>query len=295
MRFFKNIALMLLVNVAIVLTISIILNVLGIQPYLANGGLDIGSLAIFCLLFGMVGSFFSLLISKFIAKSIYGIQIIDPSVANPTLQRVYEMVRRAAMKADLKMPEVGIYDSPELNAFATGPSRNNALVAVSTGLLSSMRENEVEGVIGHEVTHIANGDMVTMTLLQGIVNALIMFVARIVGFIAGNAVEERNRHTVRFLVTIVAEMVFGLFGVMVTSWFSRRREFRADAGGAALAGRDKMIAALEALRDRQRQFDPRGPELQTLKIFGKSGSFLALMSSHPPLDTRIDALRRAGS
>ncbi|MBS1983868.1 MAG: protease HtpX [Bdellovibrionales bacterium] len=293
MKFFKNITLMLLVNVAIVVTISIVLNLLGIQPMRYGSTYDMQSLLAFCFVWGMVGSFMSLLLSKRIAKWMMNIQIVDPQSAQGTERRVYDIVRRAAERAGLPCtPEVGLYESPEMNAFATGPSRGNALVAVSTGLVSAMSESELEGVLGHEVSHIANGDMVTMTLLQGVVNSLVMFLARIVAQIVSGAVEERSRRTVRFLVVILSEIVFGLVGVMITSWFSRRREYRADAGGARLMGREKMVGALEALRDRQRVFDQRAPELQAFKISGRTSGWRSFMMSHPPLEERIEALRR---
>jgi heat shock protein HtpX len=291
MKFLKNIALMMMVNIAIVLTLTILLQVLGINQYFA--GSDFQSLALFCLVWGMGASFISLLISKSIAKWTMKIQVVDPKDASPVGRKIYEMVRRSAERAGLpKIPEVGYYESPELNAFATGPSRSNSLVAVSSGLVNSMNDDELEGVIGHEVSHIANGDMVTMTLLQGVVNAMVMFLARVAGLIAGNFVEERSRHWVRFMVVIVAQMVLGILGVMITSSFSRRREYRADQGSANLVGRQKMIAALEALRDRQRVVDDRSPQMAAFKISGHSGGLMSLLSTHPPLELRIEALRR---
>ena len=294
MKFLKNISLMLLVNVAIVVTISIVLNLLGVQPYrYGGGGMDLQSLMVFCLVWGMGASFISLFFSKGIAKMMMGVKVIDPSTSNPEARRIFEVVRRASERAGLtKMPEVGVYESGEMNAFATGPGRNSALVAVSSGLISGMSESELEGVIGHEIAHIANGDMVTMTLLQGVVNALVMFVARILAQVVSSTVEERNRYWIRFMVITLSEIVLGVVGVMITAAFSRRREFRADAGGAQYMGREKMIAALEALKNRQHVLDPRAPELQSFKIFGKSRGFVSLLMSHPPLDVRIEALRR---
>jgi heat shock protein HtpX len=190
------------------------------------------------------------------------------------------------------MPEVGIYESPELNAFATGPTRNNSLVAVSTGLLNGMSDSEVEGVLGHEVAHVANGDMVTMTLIQGVVNAFAMFFARIIAFAVSNFVREELGWIVRFVVTIVLDILFTILGSMVVAAFSRYREFRADAGGAKLAGREKMIAALEALRRHVDLNNPNeAPAMNSMKISSKSGGLLALFSTHPPLEKRIQALR----
>lgn len=282
---------MLLVNIGIIVTISIVLNLLGFG---GMGG-SAGALAVFCLVWGMAGSFASLLLSKFMAKLAMGVVIVDPQTTDSSQSRLLDTVRRAAQNAGLeKIPEVGIYESPEMNAFATGPSRNNSLVAVSSGLLNSMSDAELEGVIGHEVAHIVNGDMVTMTLLQGVVNALVMFVARIFAGVISNSVEERSRYWLRFLLITLFELAFGVLGVMLTSWFSRRREYRADAGSAHFVGRDKMIAALEALKNRNRVVDERAPELATFKISGKrSGGLLSLMMSHPPLESRLEALRLA--
>jgi len=286
---------MLLVNLGIIVTISFILSLLGFTGY--GGGADLQSLAVFCFAWGLIGSFISLMLSKTMAKFALGVQVIPANSSNGLAQKVYEMVRRASERAGLpKIPEVGVYESAELNAFATGPSRSNALVAVSTGLVESMDDQELEGVIGHEVAHIANGDMVTMALLQGVVNALVMFVARIVASVVSNSVEERSRPWLRFLLVSVFEIAFGILGLVVTSWFSRRREFRADAGSATYMGREKMIAALKALQSKNRQIvDSRAPELQTFKIYNKSrGGFVSLMMSHPPLEDRIAALQRAG-
>ena len=188
------------------------------------------------------------------------------------------------------MPEVGIYESPELNAFATGPTRSRALVAVSTGLLGSMSRGELEGVLAHELSHVANGDMVTMTLVQGVVNAFVMFLARVIAFAVAQSMERDNRRTVQFLVTIVLEIALSLLGMIAVAWFSRRREFRADAGGAKLAGTGSMVAALEALRRRYEPLDNQ-PAYASLKIAGGRTGFMALISTHPPLEDRIAALK----
>jgi heat shock protein HtpX len=292
MRSLKNIALMFAVGLGISITVSFVLNLLGVQPYLTAYGLNIESLAIFCLVWGMVGSGISLLISKWTVKMMMGVKVIDPGTHNPELRRLVERIHALARRAGLqKMPEVGIYESPELNAFATGPSRNNSLVAVSTGLLNSMSDEEVEGVLGHEIAHVSNGDMITMALVQGVVNATIMFVARIIGFAAANAVEEKNRYWVQMMVVILSEIVLGILGVMIVSWFSRYREFRADKGGADLAGRGKMISALEALQNRSRVFDNAHPQMAAMKISTKPGGMLKFFMSHPPLEERIQALR----
>lgn len=285
---------MLLVNVGIVITLSIVLSLLGVRPYMNSYGLDYEQLAIFCLVWGMGGAFMSLLLSKFIAKMALGVKVLDPN-SHPDARKVHEMVRRASERAGLsKMPELGVYQSPEINAFATGPSRRHSLVAVSTGLLSNMDDDAIEGVLGHEVAHIANGDMVTMTLIQGVMNALVMFVSRIVAHaVSSNQKGERSSSGLYFVTLIACELVLGLFGVMVTSWFSRHREFRADAGSARFTSRDKMIRALQALESRAQGMDPRAPGLATFKISGKRGrGFLSLISTHPPLSERIEALQR---
>ena len=190
------------------------------------------------------------------------------------------------------MPEVGVYDSPEVNAFATGPSKSRSLVAVSTGLLRSMRHEEVEGVLAHEIAHIQNGDMVTMTLIQGVVNAFVMFFARIIANIVRQMVDERISHLVFFAVTLVLDILLGILGMMVVAWFSRAREFRADAGGAALAGKSKMIGALQRLMQNKELVDNSQPQLATMKINGGKG-FMSLISTHPPLEVRIAALQQA--
>ena len=190
------------------------------------------------------------------------------------------------------MPEVGFYDSPEVNAFATGPSKRKSLVAVSSGLLRTMRRDEVEGVLAHEVAHIQNGDMVTMTLIQGVVNAFVMFLARIIAFAVRQGSDSRNAYLISFVVMFVLQIVFGIIGMMVVGWFSRAREFRADAGGAALAGKGNMIAALRRLLDAKQLVDTSEPAMATLKINGVR-SWMALASTHPPLEARIRALEQA--
>jgi heat shock protein HtpX len=290
---FKRIVLFMLVNVLVMVTITIVVSVLGVGRYVGPAGLNYSSLFIFCLVWGMGGAFISLLISRFMAKMMLGVKVIDPATTNPEERWLVETVYRLARQANLpKMPEVGWYESDEVNAFATGPSRRSALVAVSSGLMNRMSRDHVEGVLGHELTHVSNGDMVTMTLVQGIVNAFVMFIARVIAFFVSQSVREESRAMVNFLVTIVLQIGLSLLGMIVVAWFSRQREFRADAGGAALAGKQKMIGALEELKRTTELVDTQQPSLATLKIASKPGSFLGLFATHPPLDVRIEALRQ---
>jgi heat shock protein HtpX len=304
MAFAKRIFLFLMVNILVMTTITLLLKILGIQPYLTARGLNYPSLMAFCLIWGMGGAFISLAISRMMAKWTMGVKVITPDVRDPALQGLVERVHAMARAANLPaMPEVGIYESPEINAFATGPTKSRSLVAVSTGLLSSMNRAEADGVLGHEVAHIANGDMVTMTLIQGVVNAFAMFLARIVAFavaqfVGGSRDQEESGggfSQIAFFVTqIVAEIVFMILGSIVVAWFSRWREFRADKGGARLAGKDKMIAALEALRRNTGNYDDTAqPALQTLKISGRGQGLMRFFSTHPSLDDRIARLRQA--
>jgi heat shock protein HtpX len=292
MAFMKRIFLFMAVNMLILVTLSFTLHFLGVQPYLTAYGIDYKSLAEFCLVWGMGGAFISLGISRMMAKWIMGVQVISPTQASGDAAELVAMVHRLAQAAGLPaLPEVGVYDSPEVNAFATGPTKSRALVAVSTGLLRAMNKTELEGVLGHEISHVANGDMVTMTLVQGIVNAFVMFLARVIGFFVSQQVKESNRRWVNYLVVIVLEILLSLLGMIVVAFFSRSREFRADAGSAKLAGREKMIAALENLQRTFEPLDAHNRAMATLKISGKSGGFLALLSTHPPLAKRIAALR----
>lgn len=268
------------------ITISILLSVLGVNRYLTAAGINYEQLAIFCLIWGMAGSLVSLALSKVSAKWTMGLQVVDRS--SPEAAWLVLMIEDLSRKAGLpKTPEVAIYDSPEVNAFATGPSRRNSLVAFSTGLLRSMNRNEVEGVAGHEIAHIANGDMVTMTLLQGVVNAFVMFFARVIAFAVSQNAREESRYTIQYTVTMVLEIALGLLGMLLVCGFSRWREFRADRGGAQYAGKHDMIAALERLASNQRMYD-QAPSLATLKISGGVG---VLFATHPPLEKRIAALR----
>lgn len=296
MAWARRIVLFLSVNTAIVLTISVLTNILGIRPYLVDNGLDISSLAAFCALWGFSGAFISLLISRAVAKWTMGVKVIDPSSTNPNERALLELVYKLSAGAGLpKMPEVGIYESPEVNAFATGPSKSKALVAVSTGLLANMRGNEVAAVIGHEISHVANGDMVTMTLIQGVINSFVMFLSRLLAFlltIAGRSDrDDRSPGFVYYAVQIFLELVLTLLGSIIVAAFSRWREYRADAGGAKLAGKENMIEALERLKQTVGVQDPRGQALKTLQISGTGGGFLQLFSSHPPLEERIKRLQ----
>ena len=290
----KRLLLFLATNILVILTINIVLTVLGVGRYLTGSGLDYTQLLIFCSIWGMVGSFISLSISKFMAKKAMGVKIIDPMTSNQTerflLDAVHSMARQAGLQT---MPEVGYYQSNDLNAFATGPSRNNSLVAVSTGLMQSMNEQQVRGVLGHEVAHIANGDMVTMTLIQGVVNAFTMFLARVVSYslIVLDRDEGEGGFSVMgyYLLTIVFDIIFSILGSIIVAYFSRIREFKADKGGAQLAGTSNMIAALEGLGRHVAGNETRGKELATLMI--NRGGFLSLFSTHPSLESRIAKLK----
>jgi heat shock protein HtpX len=285
----KRVFLFLATNLAIIVTLSFVLNLLGFTGYVRPDGIDFTALAVFCLVWGMGGSFISLQLSRFIAKRAMGVHLIDGRSGEPTLDALYNTIGNLAQQAGLPMPEVGVYDSPEVNAFATGPSKKRSLVAVSTGLLRKMDRREVEGVLGHEIAHIANGDMVTMTLLQGIINAFVMFAARVIAYVIRQSVDRRMGDLLYFVVVIGLEIVLGILGSMITAWFSRQREFRADLGGARLAGRESMISALRRLKQTHDLVDTSNASLASFKIAGGRG-WLALFATHPPLDQRIAAL-----
>ena len=302
MAWMKRIFLFLAVNFLVVITISLILNVLGIRPYLTANGINYNSLMAFCFIWGMGGALFSLASSRLMAKWMMGVKIIDPDTSDPHLQEIVQTVYRLAQAANLpKMPQVGIYGSPEVNAFATGPTKSRSLVAVSTGLFERMRRDEIEGVLGHEISHVANGDMVTMTLIQGVVNAFVMFLSRVIAFAIAQAMrgrEERDEgggfsFMTYYIVSFVLEIVFMILGSMVVAYFSRFREFRADAGGARLAGRNNMINALKALVRTYEIVDPAAnqPAVQTLKISGHGTGLMRFFSTHPPLQERIARLQ----
>ena len=298
----KRVLLLVVVNVLVMLTITLVLGLLRVGNYFPRGGL--AGLAVFCLIWGFAGSFISLALSRLMAKWTMGVQVIPAETMDPTLQRLVQTVHGLARAAGLpKLPEVGIYESEEVNAFATGPTRSRALVAVSSGLLQRMGNREVEGVLGHEVTHIANGDMVTMTLIQGVINAFVLFLSRVMAFAISQALRSRDDRDsgggfmVQWLMVMVFQIIFSILGSMVVFWFSRWREFRADAGGARLAGRENMIGALRAL---QRLQEPdvvaaeaqQHPAFQALKIHGPGRGLGILFMSHPPLEQRIARLEQ---
>jgi len=286
----KRILLFLITNLAIMVTLSVVLSLLGISGYYRpDGGINHGALLVFCFIWGMGGAFISLLMSRAIAKWSLGVRLVNGQTGQADLDSLHRTVSRLAQQAQLPMPEVGYYESPELNAFATGPSKRKSLVAVSSGLLRGMRQDEVEGVLAHELAHIQNGDMVTMTLIQGVVNAFVMYLARVIGGIVRNAADERYAYMLSIAVTLVLDIVLGILGMMIVAWYSRGREFRADAGASVLAGREKMIAALRRLQT-SKVIDNREPALATLKINGSRA--MMLLSTHPRLEDRIAALEQ---
>jgi heat shock protein HtpX len=294
----KRILLFLVTNIAVLLVLSVTLRLLGVDRILdAQGtGLDYNALLIMAAVIGFGGSFISLLMSKWMAKRATGAHVIEvPS--NMTERWLVDTVQRQAQQAGIGMPEVAIYDAPEINAFATGWNKNSALVAVSTGLLNNMSQDEAEAVLGHEVSHVANGDMITLALVQGVVNTFVIFLSRVIGYLVDRIVfkVERGHGPAFWITAIIAELVLGILATMVVMWFSRYREFRADTGGANLAGRHKMIGALERLSQQYGQ-PPQLPD--QVKAFGISGTtgwgLKRLFMSHPPLEERIAALRAAG-
>ena len=288
----KRIVLFFITNLAIVVTLSIVLSVLGVGRYITpDGRLDLVSLGVFCFVWGMGGAFFSLQLSRWSAKRLMGVQLIDGQTGNQDLDWLHNTIGHLTRQSNLPMPQVGIYDSPEVNAFATGPSKRRSLVAVSSGLLRNMTREEVQGVLAHEVSHVANGDMVTMTLLQGVVNAFVMFLARVVAYLVRQSLDSRYADVIAFGVRILLEIGLGFLGMTVVFAFSRHREFRADAGGAALAGRGAMIGALRRLVATQERVDVSQPALASFKIAG-GRSVAQLFASHPPLEDRIAALER---
>mgnify|MGYP001066700064 FL=1 len=279
----KRVFLFLLTNLAVLLVLGIVLSLL--MPALGLDSSSNAGLLVISAVFGMGGSFLSLAMSKWIAKRSVGAQLIE-TPRNESEQWLVTTVQRQAQKAGIGMPEVAIYDSPEINAFATGMSRNNALVAVSTGLLRSMTQDEAEAVLGHEVSHIANGDMITLTLIQGVLNTFVFFFARI----AASAISRGSNNRFVYFMTVMAfQAVFGILASVIVMWFSRQREFRADSGGAELAGKQKMIAALQRLQGNQMESQLNG-QLTAFGISGKRGTSEMFMS-HPPLEKRIAALR----
>jgi heat shock protein HtpX len=289
-----RIVLFLLTNLAVIAVASITLSLLGVGSYLEQGNnLNLSNLLAFCLVFGMAGSFVSLLISKWMAKRSMGVQLIEQP-QNASEQWLYSTVKDLSNKAGIGMPEVGIFQSDAPNAFATGWNKNNALVAVSTGLLQRMNKDEVAAVLGHEIGHVANGDMVTLALIQGVVNAFVMFFARIIGNFVDKAIfkNEHGPGIAFYITTFVAEIVLGILASTIVAWFSRRREFRADEAGAALTSNAAMASALMRLKETYDQPSELSGELVAFGIRGE-GKLSALFSSHPPLDDRIAALQNA--
>ncbi len=287
----KRIFLFLGTNVAIMLVLSVTMRLLGVEPYLNANGLNLTSLLIFAAVMGFGGSFLSLAISKWMAKKSMGVRVIE-SPADATERWLVETVRRYSDQSGIGMPEVGIFETPEVNAFATGMSKNSSLVAVSSGLLQQMSREEAEAVIGHEIAHIANGDMVTLALIQGVVNTFVMFLSRVIGYFIDKVIFKTENGTgpAFFISVIVAELIMGILASIIVMWFSRQREFRADRGGALLAGRQHMIATLERLAS----LHP-APLPDRMAAFGISGSraggLKRLFLTHPPLTERIQALR----
>ena len=288
----KRIFLFLLTNLAVLLVLSIVAQVTGLSSWLAAQGSGLAPLLVMAALFGFGGSLISLAISKWSAKRAMGVRVIEQP-ANADEQWLVNTVRNLASQAQIGMPEVGIFDSPEPNAFATGARRDHALVAVSSGLLRSMNQTQVQAVLGHEITHVANGDMITLSLLQGVVNTFVIVLARVVGGIVDRAISrdgDSRGGIGYFLCVMVAQLVLGVLASIIVMWFSRRREFRADAGGAHLAGRNAMISALEALQSAHSEALPK--QMAAFGIAGGAGSGLQrLFMSHPPLEERIAALK----
>jgi heat shock protein HtpX len=287
----KRIFLLVVTNLAVMLVLSVVASLLGLDRYLAANGMNLGGLLIVSAFFGFGGALISLAISKWMAKRSMGVRVITQP-ANQDEEWLVRTVKAQAEQVGIGMPEVGIFDSPQPNAFATGARRDKALVAVSTGLLRNMRRNEVEAVLGHEVAHVANGDMVTLTLIQGVVNTFVFFLSRVIGDIVDKAIlrNERGRGIGYFVTVMVAQIVLGILANMIVMWFSRRREVRADEGGARAAGTGNMIAALERLKAASNE--PLPAQMAAFGIKGGAGSGLArLFMSHPPLEERIAALQ----
>lgn len=293
----KRIFLFILTNLAVVFVINITLRLLGVDRWLnETGGINFGALLVLSAVIGFAGSLVSLAMSKWSAKRMVGAKVIENPI-DPTERWLVDTVRRQAQAAGIGMPEVAVYDAPDVNAFATGWNRNDALVAVSTGLLQSMSKDEIEAVLAHEMSHVSNGDMVTLALIQGVVNTFVIFFAKLFGFFVDRVLlknDGRNGPGIgAFVAEIAAQLVLGVLASVIVMWFSRQREFRADAGGANLAGRNKMIAALERLKINHEQVTL--PE--KMAAFGISGghAFAKMFMTHPPLDERIAALRNGQS
>lgn len=289
----KRIGLFILVNFLVVLTIIIVTSILGVGNYIGAYGLDYGSLFIFSLVVGFSGAFISLAMSRWLAKKMMKVKVLDPQSnlgarERELVNQVHHLARNSGITV---MPEVGIYPSPEVNAFATGPSKNKSLVAVSVGLLQRMDKDAVEGVLAHEVAHIANGDMVTMTLIQGVINTFVVFFSRIAAYAVSKRLGSEMSHIVHFVLIIVFQILFGILGSIAVMGFSRHREFRADVGGADLAGKDKMIRALQQIKQNVTLVERDQEAFQSLKINGGKSKLVRLLSSHPELDERIRRLQ----
>lgn len=294
----KRVFLFIITNIAILVVLSIVLSLLGVNSILDEQGvgLDVSALLAFSAVFGMGGSFISLAISKWIAKRMMGARVIEQP-ANENEAWLVETVRQQAQASNIGMPEVAVFDSPSPNAFATGARRNSALVAVSTGLLRSMNRGEVEAVLAHEISHVANGDMITLALIQGVVNTFVIFLSRVVGYYVDRIVfrNERGLGIAFYVTSIVAQIVFGILASVVVFWFSRQREFRADAGGARLAGTEKMVGALERLQAAT-SAEPLPEQMAAFGISsGAKRGLTRLWMTHPPLEERIEALRRGAA
>ncbi len=297
----KRISLFLLTNLLVVTTVSIMSNLLGLHSYLNQYGIDYGALAKICLLWGMGSAFISLLLSRWMAKTIMQVHLISPTTSAGQERKLLETVYHYARQAGLNtMPQVGLYQSKEVNAFATGPTRNRALVAISSGLLQRMKSEGIDGVLAHEISHIANGDMVTMTLLQGIVNAFSIFISRVIAYFLQESLYKRSKHNTHSewkntlwysLIYIILDICITLLGSLLVAAFSRHREYRADYNGAKLAGRQKMITALEELREIGKISTLKQDTFaSSLKIAGPR-RFLALLATHPEIDQRIAAIK----
>ena len=289
----KRILLFLATNIAVIFVLSIVASVLGVGNFLDKNGLNMTSLLIFAAVFGFGGSFISLAMSKWMAKRLMGAEVITNPKSAAEIWLI-DTVKKLAMASNVGMPEVAIFDSPSPNAFATGMNKNNALVAVSTGLLRSMNKEEIAAVLGHEMSHVTNGDMITLSLIQGVVNTFVIFLSRVVGYFVDRVIlkNEEGRGLGFFITTIVAQIVFGVLASIIVFWFSRKREFIADAGGAKLAGNQNMIAALERLKEGVAA--PLPDQMSAFGINGKPSkhNLALLFMTHPPLDDRIEALKK---
>lgn len=289
----KRIILFVLTNLAVMVTLGIVAHVLGINRFITAQGLNMNTLLMFSLLIGFGGAFFSLAISKMVAKWSMGLKLIN-GTENEQSAWIYNVVQRQANTMNIKMPEVAIYDSPEMNAFATGPSKNNSLVAVSTGLLNNMRRDEVEAVLGHEVAHIANGDMVTMTLLQGVLNTFVVFISRVIGYAADQFFKSEDDESTSpgmayYVTSIVLDILFGILASIIVATYSRRREYIADQGGAQLTNKQSMINALARLGSQTPEQMPA--TVKSMGISGKTSGLLSLFATHPPIEDRIKKLQ----